>query len=365
MPQGIQNKLREFFSNTDCGALLIKLTEDLRDLNFYYFTQLPKTVFGHIYFIAKPGTRCIYASVLEFDAIKNELKQPNIELKLYSSEKNLIEQLQHELSSCKKIGINFSGLSHTDYGRILKQFPEKEFLNVSQILNKLRETKTEDELHLLKNSVKITEKIAEGEFLKKIKPGLKEIELKKSIEDLMRSHSVLPSFDTIVASGINGRIPHHISGEKKLKKGELLLIDFGVEYKNYCSDLSRTFVLGRANAEQKKLYGIVYSAQQNSIEKAVAGNQAKELYLASENFLKQHGFSMIHSIGHGLGLKVHDFPSRMREDSDWQLQENNVLTIEPGIYSIKFGGIRIEDDVVITKGKPLMLSRAPGELMEI
>lgn len=361
---GWQNaKIKELFEISGSEAILLKCTEDLKDLNFYYYTELPKAIFGNLYFLIRPDSQTIYATVLEKGAIENELKA-DFQLELYKGKKEIEEKLQKDLGTTKKIGLNFEGLQKNSFDGLQKFLAGKEIVDASRALQKIREQKTDTELKKIKKSVKVALDVQKW-FGKTIKVGLTEQQLKGLIEERMRDLGTTPSFDTIVAAGVNGRIPHHHPGSKKIKRGELLLIDFGVEWQNYCSDLTRTYVVGKASKKQKELYDLVYQASQNAKKLAKDGAAAKGLFDAAENTLKEKDFELIHGLGHGLGLKVHDYPSRMYRDSDFALAERNVVTIEPGVYAKEFGGIRLEDDVVITKNGIEQLSKVPSELIGV
>ena len=144
-----------------------------------------------------------------------------------------------------------------------------------------------------------------------------------------------------------------------------MLIDFGAKYHNYCSDLTRTFFVGRAGEKEKELYSKVFEAQKMAEEKITEGAKASEIFNEINSFLKREcGQELQHGLGHGLGLEVHDFPGGFTSVSKDILKENMVLTVEPGIYK-KFGGIRIEDDILVLKKGCKKLSNASSELIEL
>ena len=307
----------------------------------------------------------LYATVLEYGAIEKELKHQFIDLQLFKKEKDLLAQLAREFQHAEVLGVNYPILSKKSYDKLSDAFGGKLLVDVAGSLNKLREKKTEQEIRCIKQACKTSEGILK-EIPRIAKAGRTEEAVRRGMDALMYEKSCVPAFETIVASGPNGSIPHHVSGSRKLKQGDLLLLDFGAEYENYASDITRMFVLGRASKHQKEMYRLVHQAKELSHAEAWAGNAAKNLFLASENFLKPRGHPMIHSIGHGLGLRVHDFPTRMGADAEWQLEEGMVVTIEPGAYDAKWGGIRIEDDVLIEGNRRhKRLTKAPKQLVEL
>lgn len=358
----MKEKVRQLFKQTRAGAVFIKAAQP-RDYFFNYFTGLPKHVYESNFLLLKPGQTIVYSSFLDFQAVKNFLPK-NISVREFKSKKHLIQLLKKDLRQCRKIGLNYEAICKARFARLKKIFPGKKVFDVSQQLNQLRETKTAREIKLIKQSCRLAAEIME-KTESKIKPGKTENEIQKEINLALAQLEVKPAFEPIVASGKNISVPHHITSRKKLKKGELLLIDFGVDFQNYCSDLSRTFVLGKATERQKEIYGTVFLALQESLKEIRAGNQAKKSFKAVQKVFQPKKFSMAHGLGHGLGLEDHDLPHGFNEKTKWRFKENMVLAVEPAVYLSREGGCRIEDNVVVKKGKPLMLSKAPKELIPL
>jgi len=161
-------------------------------------------------------------------------------------------------------------------------------------------------------------------------------------------------------------MPHGRASEKKIKKNEFVTLDFGAIVDGYVSDLTRTVVVGKANSRQKQIYNIVGSAQKKGITSLKSGKPCKEVDQIVRNYIKAKGFgpNFGHGTGHGIGLQVHELPTLNSRSSD-TLEENMVVTVEPGIYISGWGGVRIEDDVLVTNNGPLVLNSAPKELIEI
>ena len=161
-------------------------------------------------------------------------------------------------------------------------------------------------------------------------------------------------------------MPHGVASDKKLKKGDLVTIDFGCFYQGYVSDITRTFVLGKANEKQKKIYDIVLKAQVAACRAVKPGLACSRLDGVARDIIMKAGYGDYfgHGLGHGIGLVVHDWP-RMNARSPETLDTNMVVTIEPGIYIPNWGGVRIEDDVVVTATGGQILSKLPKELMEL
>lgn len=264
--------------------------------------------------------------------------------------------------------IGFEG-EYLSYGSMsmLQTFLEKAILlPTTGLVEKFAMIKDKDELSEIRGAVRISD-TAFKRILQIIKPGAREDELAAELEYQMKMlGSEKPSFDTIVASGYRGALPHGLASSKKLKKGEFVTFDFGATYKGYVSDITRTVVLGKATAKQKKIYGIVAKAQLKAIAAAKAGITGAKLdSVAREVITKaRYGKNFGHGLGHGIGLLVHEGP-RLSPQSDYVLQPGNVVTIEPGIYIPNWGGVRIEDDVVIRRDGCTVLNKAPKELIEL
>lgn len=173
------------------------------------------------------------------------------------------------------------------------------------------------------------------------------------------------SFPPIIASGKNSAVPHHVSGNTRLAEG-IFLADVGVVYRGYCSDMTRTYVIGEPTAMHKHMYAVVNRAKKESTAMAEAGEKAVDVFNAANSIIKDsYGVDMIHGLGHGLGIEVHDYPDGFRQKSKTVLREGMCLTVEPGYYKEGFGGVRIEDDIVIRNGRPKALSRAPERLVSL
>lgn len=183
-----------------------------------------------------------------------------------------------------------------------------------------------------------------------ITPGQKEREVANWIKNELKKHRARPAFRIIVASGKRSAKPHGFATHKRIRKGELVVVDFGAVYNGYCSDITRTFFVGKPTAKQRKVYNIVKKAQEKAIRAVKAGREGREVDEAARAYIKQKGFGkyFIHNTGHGIGRKVHEAP-KLSKDNRNRLRVGQVVTIEPGIYIKGWGGVRIEDMVLVTK----------------
>jgi Xaa-Pro aminopeptidase len=220
--------------------------------------------------------------------------------------------------------------------------------SAADIIEKLRSSKDDSEIAAIKKAAQIAAKAFE-KTLKYVKLNVTENELAGVLDFEIRKLGAKNSFETIVAFGGNASRPHHQPGTKKLKKDDTVLIDFGVRYRNYCCDLTRCFAVGRVSAFYKKVYEAVKDAQAAAIKMVKPGVEIKEVDAAARAVIKKYGLPVYgHGTGHGLGLEVHEEPVISAKSKD-KLQAGMVFTIEPAVYIPGKLGIRIEDDVLVTK----------------
>jgi Xaa-Pro aminopeptidase len=267
----------------------------------------------------------------------------------------------------KKVRVGFESAFMTVemHGKIKELIPKANLKPVSKIVESLSVVKDAGEITKITKAVKIADMVF-GDILKFVKPGLKERDLALEMSyRMIKLGADGPSFDFIVASGQRSSMPHGRASDRKLKKGDFVTFDFGCFYNGYASDITRTIVLGKATARQKKIYNIVLKAQCEAISSIRPQVPAKEIDKVARDIINKEGYGDYfgHGLGHGLGLEVHDNPVLNPRSQDI-LVEGNVVTIEPGIYIPAWGGVRIEDDIVVTQNGCRILSKSPKELIE-
>ena len=229
----------------------------------------------------------------------------------------------------------------------------------------MRAVKSMEELEKISMAEQIGD-MAFEHILKFIKPGVSERDLALEIEFFMRRNGAEDlSFDTIVATGAHSSMPHAEPDERKIQSGDLLTMDFGCVYQGYSGDMTRTVCVGKATEEMKNVYNTVLRAQTQSIDMLRAGVKSSDVHnLAAEIIDSKYPGTFGHGLGHGVGLDVHEKP-RLSSKSDNILVENNVVTVEPGIYIPGLYGVRIEDLVVIKDKNVHNLTKSPKNLIEI
>jgi len=231
------------------------------------------------------------------------------------------------------------------------------------LIEELRKTKDRAEIENIKKACKLGD-LTFKNILTEIKAGITEKDIAQAIEIFILKHGAQISFKPIVAFGTNSSSPHHVSSNKKLKKNEIVLLDFGVKINSYCSDMTRAIFFGKASLQQKKIYQTVLEAQTKAIQ-SLKSSTGSETDGIARNYIQNAGFPAIpHSLGHGIGLEVHEKPS-LSPNSKNILTNNMVFSVEPGIYIPGFGGVRIEDLVLVTQKGPKIITRANREIIEL
>ncbi|PIR74261.1 MAG: hypothetical protein COU35_03135 [Candidatus Magasanikbacteria bacterium CG10_big_fil_rev_8_21_14_0_10_47_10] len=266
---------------------------------------------------------------------------------------------------CEALDLTISEYKNIEEKTKITLLPE------SGAIERLRLTKDADEIEALAQAVTITERIFEDvvEVLRRVDDisELSELDIVDSMRALGRHYGADGfGFDPIVALGANAAEPHYVSGNAQLKTKNCLLLDFGFAYNGYSADLTRTIFLGRADDEFKRVYELVQRANEQCIAAAMPGVSTKDLHRLSVDIFSKEGLSKhyLHSLGHGLGLNVHETPS-VGPGQDSILESGMVITIEPGLYFAKKFGVRIEDDILITDTGNTPLTRSNRNLVEI
>ena len=295
-----------------------------------------------------------------YSGVKDSFINAGVQIKLYASSTEIKDYLLS--SGVKTLYLDYSRTTVKEYNSYLAW--GFEVLDASDILSEMRSIKTEKELSVLKKACAIAENAVNQAF-KSVKVGMTELELKDMIERLMATYGAEgPSFDTIVAFGKNGAVPHHETGDTVLENDMPILVDTGAMVGGYCSDITRTAFFGKPTEKFIKAYNAVLTANLLAIENitdgtltSVADGYARK-YLESQNL----GEYFTHSLGHGVGLEIHEFPT-LSKRAEKPLKNGMVFTIEPGVYFDGEFGIRIEDTVCLENGKVERLFTDSKELL--
>jgi len=254
---------------------------------------------------------------------------------------NEIKHISHEIT-LKSIGFESKYITAYNLDRLKQEMPEISFITLDCIIEEQRQIKTEPEIEKIKTAIKIAEDVFE-ESLNFLKSGITEKKLASIITEMLFLRSEGPSFPTIVASGPNSALPHAIASDREIKEHEPIIVDMGARYDGYCSDMTRTMFIDEPSDNFKEIYRTVKDAQEFALKNIREGLTGKEIDNIARNFIKEKGFGryFIHSLGHGVGIAVHEAPTLSRRNRK-KIQKGSVVTVEPGIYIPGLGGVRLE-----------------------
>jgi Xaa-Pro aminopeptidase len=312
--------------------------------------------------IPKDGENTVYVYNVNYEQAKAEGKAFRVELVRHNE--NLMAKIAKHASAFEIKRLVVDALNIESW-RALSKFlgGEKTLAVDSGFLRKLRKVKDENEIELMRKAGELT---SEGMHVacEVVAAGVKEYEVAAEIEYAMRKQgSSGTAFETIVASGSYSAFPHGGCSDREIRKGDLVVVDVGATYKYYRSDMTRTLVAGKPSEKQKKLYQIVKTAQDKALEALKPNVKAKDVDAAARKVIADAGYGeyFVHSLGHGVGLEVHE-PPALSPESKEVLAVGNVVTVEPGIYLVGYGGIRIEDTVLVQRSGAEKLTKGPYAL---
>ena len=264
------------------------------------------------------------------------------------------------------LGFEAEDIRYNDYIRFRDALGSTELVPVGDELTRLRCVKEAWELDRIQKAEQIGD-LAFDKILNIIKPGMTELEVAAHLEFIMKEKGAERlSFDTIAASGVHSAMPHAVPTDKRIEPGDFLTMDFGCVYQGYCSDMTRTIVVGKADRKQKEVYRTVLEAQTAALSYIRAGLTGRDIDRAARDIIYRAGYEGCfgHGLGHSVGLFIHENP-RLSPREDAVLQAGMIETVEPGIYIRGFGGVRIEDLVVVTEDGCINFTGSPKELIEL
>lgn len=295
-------------------------------------------------------------------------KQAADEAKEFKVVRNLgpiFKEVAKIVEDCKieTLGFEDAYVSFRSYDE-LESLLSSDLVPASGIIEELREVKDDEEIATIKAACAISD-AAFTYILDYIKPGVSEIEIANKLDFFMREKGATGvSFETIVASGYRSAMPHGVASDKLIEQGDFVTLDFGCYYQGYVSDMTRTVSVGEPDPKLKEIYDIVLQAQLKVNAEAKAGMSGIEVDSVARDYITEKGYGEYfgHSNGHGIGLEIHEGPNTSQK-SPKVLVPNNIITNEPGIYIEGLGGVRIEDDLLITKKGNEVLTFSPKELI--
>jgi Xaa-Pro aminopeptidase len=270
------------------------------------------------------------------------------------------------MSGLSVLGFESAHVPHRDFQRLLESGSRWQWRPQNNLVETLRESKDAGEVALIAAAAGIAVRALER-TITQLRAGLSELQVAGILEHALRDEGAEGfAFPTIVASGPRAALPHGRTSSRQIELGDLVLFDFGAEHGGYCSDISRTVVVGRASEEQRAVYEIVREANALAATTIRAGMTGQDADAVARGYIERHGYgdAFGHSLGHGLGLEVHEAP-RLARTAEARLTVGAVVTIEPGIYRPDWGGVRIEDDVHLSADGPQLLTHFSRALLEV
>ena len=277
--------------------------------------------------------------------------------------------IQNEVAAqVERLGIKRLGFEndHVVFGTY-KQYEKSmqaELVPITGLIEKLRMIKSDSEIKILKEAADIAD-AAFKHIIEFIQPGKTELEVSNELEFFMRTAGASSSsFDIIVASGLRSALPHGVASDKIIETGDLVTLDYGALHNGYVSDITRTVAVGQPSKKLKEMYQVVLDSQLLAMENIKPGLTGKEADAIARDYITSKGYGDFfgHSLGHGIGLEVHEGPG-LSVRSDVRLEENMAVTVEPGIYIAGIGGVRIEDDTLLTKNGNETFTHSTKELL--
>lgn len=329
------------------------------EINSLYFTGCPGLA---CLFIPKAGEGTVYVYNVNYEQAKAETK--GLKVEMVKRGENLMAKIAKQAKACKVKKLAVDTLACESYRMLAKETRGQAKLKIAtSLVWELRKVKDEKELELMRKAGELTSQGMKAAY-EVIRPGIKEFEAAAEIEYAMRRKgSWGTAFETIVASGARSAFPHGGCRDREIKNGDLVVVDVGASYQHYRSDMTRTLVAGKPTKKQNKIYETVRLAQEKAFQAMKPKAKAKEIDAVARNAITDAGFGeyFVHGLGHGIGLEVHE-PPGLSPDSKDKLMVGNVVTDEPGVYIVGFGGFRIEDTVLVQKHTAERLTKGPYTL---
>lgn len=346
-------QLREALRHAEVDALLLSNPNDIRYLTGFRGEDS--------YAVVAPRSLVIISDF----RFEEELAAIKSRARILIRQRPALEALRTLMDEIdvRRLGVQAEHMTLTMKRAITKAVGARRLAETTGILATLRAVKDELEIKHIKRAIRIQEQALEA-TLDQVAAGQTESEICALLEYEMKSLGAeKPAFDSIVAANANGSLPHAVPGAMRTRSGGPLLIDWGARVNGYCSDMTRTFALGKWPRKVREIYGIVLEAHEAGLDAVKPGAMGSEVDAAARDVISDAGYGpeFGHSLGHGIGLDVHEAPRLARTSSD-QLEPGMIVTIEPGVYLPGVGGVRIEDDVLVTKTGARSLCSLPKEI---
>ncbi|MHA1143521.1 MAG: M24 family metallopeptidase [Candidatus Helarchaeota archaeon] len=345
------DELKKILTEKNCNAFISN------PKNIFYFTNYMPHATAHAYITV--DTQLLYVPALEHEDASKRASEFEIIL-MDGKEKISTFVSRHILEQKPKtIAIEEGYLTVQEFKVYEKKFKHVKLENISEDINKMRMIKTPNEIARLQEAARITDRAMNAGFLA-LREGITEFEVAAEIEyEMKKQGSQKVAFDTIVASGSNAALPHATCSNRKIKENEFIIMDIGATFEGYCMDMTRTAFLGKPSSRQKKIYDLVREAKIAAEDGFTNATTPKELDYIARTIINKAGYDFIHSLGHGVGLDVHEKPAVSPLSEDPSMPDGAVFTIEPGIYIPNECGVRLEDTYQVKNGNLYPLTEYP------
>ncbi|WP_027091729.1 M24 family metallopeptidase [Cohnella thermotolerans] len=339
-------------------------------INIYYFTGFlsdPHERFLALFLDARSDEELLFVPELDAEAARQTGTAARLVPLSDTDDPYAKLRAQGAAGSCGSLGVEKGCVTLEKAERFGEAFPNARFVDVTGFIDSLRVRKTEEEIANVKLAVETIEQVVEYAAGRAV-VGMTELELTAELEyQMKRLGAEKPSFESIVLTGKRSALPHGVPEAVPIAAGDFLLIDIGVKVQGYCSDITRTFLMGEGTPEQENIYRTVLAANEAGIAAVRLGAAAAEVDRAARNVIAAAGYGeyFTHRVGHGFGMDIHEFPSLHGENAH-PLEPGMLFTIEPGIYVPSIGGVRIEDDVYLREdGTVQVLTGYPKDLIRL
>ncbi|MCC6404407.1 MAG: aminopeptidase P family protein [Fimbriimonadaceae bacterium] len=349
-------RLQAALSTTECPAVV------LTDMNNVRWVSGFTGSFGQAWVTQN---RAAFVTDSRY-AIQAAEQVEGFDLNVFAAPKNLTETMTEVVANLALNSVMFeTSLSVATWTEWKAKFPGLTLVPAEDLMKPLRMVKTEDDVRRIQEACRLADACM-SHARRMLQPGVTEYDVGLDIEFYFRRNGAEVGFSPIVASGPNSARPHATPGERKFEVGDFVTLDLGGRLDGYCSDITRTFVIGKASDRHREVYEAVLAAEQAAIAAIRPGMTGKEVDAVARDLLANQGLAQYfgHGLGHGLGLQVHD-PGGLSTRSTDKIEVGQVWTIEPGVYIEGFGGVRIEDDVLVTKDGAQVLTHVDRSLQEL
>lgn len=335
-------------------------------LNIYYYTNVklePHERFYKLFIDVQTKKTILFVPKLDEETAKKEADVDTV-ISIADTD-NPYEVVRSTLnSSIHSCAVEKNVMTLSESEAFQSIFGSIEWVAIDDVIMDQRQVKTESEIAKVKKAIDITEQGIE-KTIANVESGMTEIEVKRMLEQhLFELGAEDMAFDSIVLTGTRSALPHGVASDVVIESGDFLLIDVGIKLHHYHSDITRTFIVGKANDKQKEIYNTVKEANEKAIEAVKVGEKLKTIDIAARTYIEERGYGpyFTHRTGHGLGIDVHEFPF-IHGENEAPITNGLLFTIEPGIYNPEIGGVRIEDIVYVDeKGQANVLTSFPKEL---